>query len=64
MCLAEIQGEEGFFFIPELHDGSQMSVWIGLDRNPIKISKIPNEDVLQSKEGVLQKAMILHMDTA
>lgn len=62
VCLAEIQGEEGIFFIPELCDSSQMCVWIDLDRNPIKIPRVSNKGVLQSKEDGLQKAMILHID--
>lgn len=63
MCLAEIQGEEGIFFIPEFRDSSQMFVWIDLDGNQIKIPKVPNKGVLQSKEDGLQRAMILHIDT-
>lgn len=39
-----------------------MSVWIDLDGNPIKIPKVSNDSVLQGKEGVLQRAMILHID--
>lgn len=34
-----------------------MSVWINLDRNPITIPKVPNDSVLQGKEGVPQRAM-------